>query len=177
MAAALRKNFMLTSHELFGFMSPALANEILNDAYESEKPVYKATLNGVAQALRVRPVYLERQPRPQRHNSMIQILSRPALEAVAAGLLRAWLVKKHKAMLMDFLNALEIKNEEGVVDDLPESMDDAKLKAAIEILVSKYPPEAVAVYLNAFNEMNQASWGNLKEILKSDSRLQLGQHA
>lgn len=167
---------MLTSHELFGFMSPALANEILNFAYESEKPVYKATLKGVAQALHVRPVYLERQPRAQRHASMVQMLSRPGLDAVAAGLLREWLVKKHKAMLVDFLNALEIKNEEGVVDDLPSAMDDAKLKAAIEALVSKYPHEAVAVYLNAFNDMNQANWENLKQILESDSRLQLGTH-
>ena len=63
-------------------MSPVLANDILNFAYESEKPAYKATLKGVAQALHVRPVYLERQPRAQRHASMIQILSRPGLEAV-----------------------------------------------------------------------------------------------
>ncbi|MGH7941214.1 MAG: hypothetical protein ACREFR_09105 [Limisphaerales bacterium] len=167
---------MLTSHELFGFMSPALANEILNFAHESEKPVYKATVQGVAQALRVRPVYLERQPRAQRHASMIHILTRPGLDAVAAGLLREWLVKKHKPMLVDFLNALEIKNEDGVVDDLPREMDDAKLKAAIETLLAKFPHEAVAVYLNAFNEMNQANWANLKQILASDPRLQLGAH-
>ena len=165
---------MLTSHELFGFMSPALANDILNFAYESDKPSYKATMNGIAQALHVRPVYLERQPRPQRHASMVQVLSKPGMDMVAAGLLRAWLVKKHKAMLVDFLNALEIKNEEGVVDDLPATVDDAKLKAAIENLISKYPHEAVAVYLNAFNEMNQANWANLKEILQSDTRLQFG---
>lgn len=158
-------------------MSPALANEILTFAYESDKPAYKATLNGVAQALRVRPVYLERQPRPQRHASMVQILSRPALETVAGGLLREWLLKKHKAMLVDFLNALEIKNEDGVVDDLPQSMDDAKLKAAVETLLGKHPHEAVAVYLNAFNDMNQANWPNLKAILESDARLQLGNHA
>lgn len=158
-------------------MSPALANEILTFAYESDKPAYKATLNGVAQALRVRPVYLERQPRPQRHASMVQILSRPALETVAGGLLREWLLKKHKAMLVDFLNALEIKNEDGVVDDLPQSMDDAKLKAAVETLLGKHPHEAVAVYLNAFNDMNQANWPNLKAILESDARLQLGNDA
>jgi hypothetical protein len=168
---------MLTSHELFGFMSPALANDILNFAYESEKPAYKATLKGVAQALHVRPVYLERQARAQRHTSMIQVLSRPGLDAVAAGLLREWLVKKHKAMLVDFLNALEIKHEEGVVDDLPQAIEDAKLKAAIESLLGKYPHEAVAVYLNAFNDMNQANWGNLKQLLESDSRLQLGVHS
>jgi len=167
---------MLTSHELIGFMSPALANDILNFAYESDKPTYKATLNGVATALRVRPVFLERQPRPQRHASMISSLSKPALEAAAGGLLRAWLVKQQRPMLVDFLNALEIKNDNGVVDDLPKEVDDAKLKSAIETLLAKNPPETVAVYLNAFNDMNLAGWANLKTLLESDARLQLGAH-
>jgi hypothetical protein len=168
---------MLTSHELFGFMSPALANDILNFTFESDKPTYKATMNGVATALRVRNVYLERQPRAQRHASMIQILSRPGLDVVASGLIRAWLVKKHQPMLADFLDALEIKNEKGVVEDLPASVDDAKLKLAVDVLLAKYPPEIVAVYLNAFNDMNEASWANLKTILESDARLQLGNHS
>src|SRR6185369_5013331 len=159
---------MLTSHELIGFMSPPLANDILTYAYESDKPVYKATVAGVAQALRVRPVYLERQPRAQRHASMVQILSRPGLDAISGGLLRAWLVQKHKAMLVDFLNTLGIPNKDGVVDDLPEKMDDAKLKAAVDGLLAKYPREVVAVYLNAFNDMNEANWGNLKAMLESD---------
>jgi hypothetical protein len=92
-------------------------------------------------------------------------------------MIRAWLVQKQKPMLVDFLNALEIKNENGVVDDLPKSVDDAKLKSAIETLLAKYPPEIVAVYLNAFNDMNLAGWANLKTLLESDSRLQLGGHA
>jgi hypothetical protein len=108
---------------------------------------------------------------------MTQILARPGMDGVAGGLLRGWLLKKHKAMLVDFLNALEIKNEEGVVDDLPSSVDDAKLKSAVETLLAKHPHEAVAVYLNAFNDMNEANWANLKTILESDPRLQLGNHA
>lgn len=35
-------------------------------------------------------------------------------------------------------------------------------------------PETVAVYLNAFNDMNEANWANLKSSLESDPRLQLG---
>jgi hypothetical protein len=155
-------------------MSPALANDILNFTYESDKPTYKATLNGVATALRVRPVFLERQPRPQRHASMISILSKPALETAAGTLLRTWLVKQQRPMLVDFLDALEIKNENGVVDDLPKEMDDAKLKSAVEVLLAKYPHEAVAVYLNAFNDMNEANWTSLKTMLETDKRLQLG---
>jgi hypothetical protein len=165
---------MLTSHELFGFMSPNLASEIITFTFESDKPTYRATLNAVAEVRHLRPVFLERQPKTQRHAAMIATLARPALNLVAGGLIRTWLLKKHKAMLVDFLNALGIKNEEGVVEKLPAGMDDVKLKSAIETLLAKYPPETVAVYLNAFNDMNEANWANLKTILESDARLQLG---
>ncbi|HZT22262.1 MAG TPA: hypothetical protein VFB55_05085 [Verrucomicrobiae bacterium] len=165
---------MLTSHELFGFMSPALAQDIVAFAHESDKPTYKATLAAVAQARRVRPVFLERQPRAQQHAEIIQSLARPALETAAGILLRAWLVKKHKAMLVDFLNALDIKNEDGVVEELPSAVDDAKLKSAVEGLLAKYPAEVAAVYLNAFQEMNQTHWPNLKTMLETDARLQVG---
>ena len=77
-------------------------------------------------------------------------------------------------MLVDFLNALGIAHEKGVVEDLPGEMDDAKLKPAIDLLLGKYPHEVVAVYLNAFNDMNAANWPNLKAALENDSRLQLG---
>jgi hypothetical protein len=167
---------MLTSHELLGFMSPALANEIIQFMFDSEKPTYRATMTAVAEARHLRPVYLERQPRSQRHTTMLATLSRPSLEVAAANFIRTWLMKKHKAMLVDFLNALGIKNEEGVVESLPETMDDAKLRAAVESLLAKYPPEAVAVYLNAFNDMNEANWANLKTLLEGDPRLQLGAH-
>lgn len=167
---------MLKSHELLGFMSPALAGDILSFVFESDKPGYRATLAAVAEAKKVRPVFLERQPRAERHASMIAALSRPNLDAAAGGLIRAWLVQKHKAMLVDYLNALGIENNEGVVDGLPEAMDDEKLKAAVELLLGKYPPETVAVYLNAFNDLNGANWPNLKTLLETDSRLQLGAH-
>ena len=165
---------MLTSHELIGFMSPGLALEILTYAHESDKPLYRATLSAVAEARKLRPVFLERQPRPQRHAAMLSTLARPALEMVSANLLRAWLLKKHNGLLVDFLNALGIEHKEGVVEDLPADIDDAKLRAAVDAVVAKYPPEVVSVYLNAFNDMNEVEWPNLKAMLQADKRLQLG---
>ena len=168
---------MLTSHELIGFMSPALAAEILSFAFESDKPLYKTAMSAVAEARKVRPVFLERQPRQQRHATMIAVLSRPAMELVASNLIRQWLVKKQTSMLTEFLNVLAIPNKEGVVDDLPKTVDEAKLKEAVEALLAKHPPETVAVYLIAFNDMNQANWPNLKTLLETDKRLQLGGHS
>jgi hypothetical protein len=155
-------------------MSPPLALDILTYAYESDKPLYRATLGAVADARKLRPVFLERQPRPQRHAAMLATLSRPALDLVAGNLLRIWLLKKHKQMLADFLDALGIPHQEGVVEDLPAAMDEAKIRAAVDALLGKYPPEVVAVYLHAFSEMNTVAWPILKTMLESDPRLQLG---
>jgi len=165
---------MLTSHELLGFMSPPLALDILTYTYENDKPLYRGILSAVAEARKLRPVFLERQPKPQRHTAMLATLARPALEAVTSNLIRSWLLKKHKALLADFLNSLDIKHEDGVVEQLPPAMDDAKLRAAVDALLAKYPPETVAVYLHAFNEMNEQEWPNLTAMLDSDPRLQLG---
>lgn len=165
---------MLTSHELIGFMSPALATDILNFAHQSDKELYRATLTAVANTRKLRPVFLERQPRTQRHETMISTLARPGLELAASTLIRGWLMKKYQAMLVDFLNGLGIQHKEGVVEELPETIDDAKLKPAIDELLAKYPPEVVSVYMNAFNSMNETRWNNLDALLKEDSRLQLG---
>ena len=155
-------------------MSPNLAQEIVTYAYESDKPLYRATMAAVAEARKVRPVFMERQPRTQRHATMLATLARPALEMATANLIRTWLLKKYKGMLVDFLDALGIAHKEGVVDDLPASMEDTKLRTAVDVLVAKYPPEVVAVYLNAFNDMNEVEWPNLKTMLEADARLQLG---
>jgi hypothetical protein len=155
-------------------MSPSLAIEIMAYTHESDKQLYRATLGAVAQARKVRPVFLERQPREHQHAAMVATLSKPALDVVSGNIIRGWLLKKHNAMLVDFLNALGIEHKEGVVENLPETMDDARLQAAIEGLLAKHPPEVVAVYLNAFHEMNEVNWPNLKGLLESDKRLQLG---
>jgi hypothetical protein len=155
-------------------MSPALANDILGYIFESDKPTYKATMNAVAEARKLRPVFLERQPRLQRHALMMASLAKPGSEMIAASLLRAWLMQKQNAMLVDFLNALSLPHEKGVVENLPPSVPDDQLKAAVDLLLARHPAETVALYLNAFNGMNEAHWANLKVMLETDARLQLG---
>jgi hypothetical protein len=165
---------MLTSHELFGFMSPALAVGIIEYSHDHNRELYKTALASVAESRKLRPIFFERTPRSQRHAEMAAMLAKPRLELIAANLLRDWLMKKETAMLVDFLDSMNIAHKEGAVDDLPATVDDAKLQAAIETLLAKYPAEEIAVYLHAFYTMNQAQWPNLEAILKTDKRLQFG---
>ena len=165
---------LLTSHELIGFMSPGLATEVLETAFQNDREVYRATLQAVAQARKVRPVFLERQPRKDRHQQMLTILSRASMEVAAGSLIRGWLMASEREMLKEFLDALGITHKDGAVDDLPAAVGNDELKAAVDALLAKHSHEKVAVYLQAFYRMNEAGWENLKAILETDSRLQLG---
>ena len=163
----------MTSHELFAAIPGPLASDILEFSYTNDKKLYKAALDAVAQARKLRSVFLERQPKTERHTIITVALGRPALATAADSLLRNWLLKKHTGLLVDFLDTLNIKHEKGIVEDLPKAVDDAALKTAVETLLAKHPPEAVAIYLHAFNSMNAESWTNLDTLLQNEPRLRL----
>lgn len=160
------------SHELFGAMSADQGAEILEFAYQTDKKLYKAVLEAVAVARKVRPVFLERQSRAERSPFVLTALRRPELGMIADNLIRHWLLAKHGAMLSEFLTSLGIQNNQGVVEQLPETVGDVPLRTAVGSLLAKYPAEAVSIYLHAFNQFNQAGWGNLDTLLKEDARLQ-----
>ena len=163
---------MLTFHELIGFMSPKMANRILEDTQANNREVYRALVASMAQAQKMRPVFIGRQPKDRRHKSFVQMLSRAGSEEHAGNLIRGWLFKEHKDVLTSFLGKLGIEHEEGMVNDLPESISDDALNAAVNLLIEKYDRELVAVYLTAFNASNENRWGNLDALLADDERLQ-----
>jgi hypothetical protein len=163
----------MTSCQLFAAMPSALANEILEYAFAHERPLYRSTLEAVATSRKVRRVFLEHQPRTERNVTVLVSLTRPPLILVANSLLTTWLLKQHRSLVTGFLDGMKIKHDNGAVEDLPSSADDAALQVAVENLLSNHPTGVVAVYLHAFNDMNGAHWPNLDTMLQTDARLQL----
>ena len=163
----------MTTSELFAGMPASLATDILEFNHANERRLYKAAIDAVAQARHVRPVFIERQPRAEQHALLVTSLGRPQFALAADTLLRNWLLKKHSSILTGFLDALGIKHDKGVVEDLPKAVEDPVLRNAVETLLNQHPHEVVAVYLIAFNSMNGENWANLDALLKSEPRLQL----
>ena len=166
----------MRSHELFKQMSPARAAEIFLFLQKDQKPVYKAAIQGLANQRNLRGVFIERKPPNERHPWMQAALSRPLSDTLATHLIQAWLLGAHKPMLCHFLDALGIEHDEdGTVEVLPAAPPKEKIVAAVELLVEKYPPESVAIYLHAFRDMDSSiQWPPLNEILSEDPRLQIG---
>lgn len=165
----------MRSHEIFQRISPASATQIFTFLQKEQKPTYKAAIQGLANQRNLRPVFIERKPPNERHPWMHSALGRSISDTLASHVLQSWLLGANKAMLCDFLSALEIKHDEdGTVEELPASPPKEKISAAAAQLLEKYPTETVAIYLHAFRDMDSAvQWPALDEIMAEDPRLTL----
>jgi len=155
-------------------MPPELAARIIEEVHGTDKDLYRVALHSVAQARKVRPVFLERQAKADRHRTMATAISQRSLEMIAGNVLSGWLVKNQQGLLCEFLDSLKISHDKGVVENLPASVPDADLDNAVNALLSKHDPKVVALYLHAFFSMNDANWPHLDELLHTDDRLHLG---
>jgi hypothetical protein len=147
---------------------------MLADLFENEKPLYRNLVENLAKQRKLRPVFVERKPRVERFAWIKEALGRKQNEPIAANLLQIWLVSRHSAMLCDFLDSLGIKHDDnGTVDQIPPQPERAALEAAIAALLEKYESWIVAVYLHAFQALDETGWPVLDEVISADPRLHL----
>ncbi len=165
---------MLLPHEILGRLPASTTSEIFAYLHEHQRPIYRATLDSLAKANNLRPVFLERKPRADRHLWMADKLRRKNNDSLAAHLLQAWLVGAHKNLLCDFLDGLGIPHDEnGTIENLPEAPSRESLTAVIDSLRTRYDQILLATYLNAFQALDSEGWHTLAELLAQDPSLQL----
>jgi len=161
-------------YEIFSKLSPELTNQIFAYLLESEKPVYKAMIQNIATRRKLRPIFIERKPKNERHIWLQQALSLKSADDITMQLLQIWLLGSQREMICDFLDHLGIAHDgKGVVENLPAEPPREKLEETITKLLEKRSPEVVAVYLHAFQAMDETGWQVLDEVLLTDSRIAL----
>ncbi|MGI8603229.1 MAG: hypothetical protein ACR2OZ_09540 [Verrucomicrobiales bacterium] len=161
--------------ELFQKISPSLANNIIGYLRDQQKEVYRAAVGTLATQRKLRPQFVQKKSREQQAAWILDTLKLRSSESIGEQVLQVWLMKAKAAMLVQFLNALGIAHDgNGAVDDLPSTLDAAKLKEALDKLLENFPGEDVAVYLNIFQLQQPGGWPEVSEALASDPRLKLG---
>jgi hypothetical protein len=164
----------LPTHTLWPQISPTLANDILLTVQKSNKKLYRTALEVMAPRMGIRVPILVEMPKARRHATWIQILGRPEMEVLSFNLLSTWLIETQTEMLCAWLDSLGIAHgENGCADDFPPEPDAALLKKGVDLLLEKFDPSIVAVYLRSFNCIDETHWTGLEEILKTDKRLEL----
>lgn len=163
----------MSPNDLFVQMPESTCTAMLGDLFENEKALYKNLIENLAKQRKLRPVFIERKPRVERFAWLKDALGRKQNEAIAANLLQIWLVSRHPKMLCDFLDHLGIKHEEnGTVDQMPPQPEKAAIETAVNSLLEKYDPAIVAVYVHAFQALDETGWPLLEEVIAAEPRLQ-----
>jgi len=166
---------MLSPHEIFARMPAPTAEQLFAFLHEKETRLYKATIDTLAKQRKLRAVFVERKPRPERHAWMREVLGRKVTDDVAAQLLQIWLVSGHSAMLCDFLDSLGIPHDaQGTIEEVPAAPSREALEGAVTALLGKHDPGIVPVYLHAFQAFDgDGGWPTLEAMLAEDPRLKL----
>ena len=165
---------MYHPHEIFAHLPAPIAEQLFGFLHDKEKPLYKATIETLAKQRKLRGVFIERKPRGERHEWMREVLGKKVNDGVAAHLLQIWLVGAHTALLCDFLDGFGIAHDEnGTIEELPTAPEKTKLKTVIDEVMTKHDPGVVAVYLHAFQALDENGWASLEELLAEDPRLKL----
>jgi len=162
------------THTIWFTLSPQLANDILLAVQKGNKKLYRTAIEVMAPRMGIRVPILIEMPKTQRHATWIQILARPEMEVLSFNLLSAWLIDAQRPMLCAWLDSLGIEHgENGCADTFPAEPSAAALKKGVDVLLEKFDPQIVAVYLRTFNQIDETRWAALDEILTTDPRLQL----
>jgi hypothetical protein len=89
-------------------------------------------------------------------------------DGVAGRLLVTYHLASQRQMMGDFLDALGIAHEEGLIaEDATPQPDPEKLKAAAATLREKYSAEDVKLYFSTLVLQDSDTWGGLLEELKT----------
>ncbi len=149
-------------------MSPEEAKRFLDELREQSRDAAVIALSAAAQAFKLRPEFLRKQPRPRQAEWMRKALARASSAPVAEELLAEYFLGGHRDLLAELLDALGIEHEEGELrDDSPVAPDSAALREAVERFRTGENPERRELLLRAFAAQTPISWPDLEALVRA----------
>ncbi|MDR0535885.1 MAG: hypothetical protein LBG65_06025 [Puniceicoccales bacterium] len=150
------------------------ADEILVSTQDKRGETFAALMSVTSIALKFRPNIWRTWPKARQREWLWTNLHQSRFADTARQLLQDWFFNNRAAMLNSFLDSLGIFHDsEGCIrEDLPESLDDAKVRLGVDSLLGAYPPREVALYLRLFQYGHplNSGWESIASCLGSDSR-------
>jgi len=164
----------MKAQQLLQAIGPELRQQIITYVQTDERPAYRAVIQSLAQARKLRPQFILEKSRAQQGEWLMNQLYMKINDPVAEQLLQIWLLKSQGTMLITFLDAVGIPHDgKGQVEELPEEIAEDKAKAGIDALLALYPPQQVALYLHMFKLQRPEGWPGLNKAMEDTAAIKL----
>lgn len=163
------------AHEIYAAIDPDLFKRMLDWFRDNDRKVYSSAVASLAQNRKLRPVFVQRKSVPDQYAWLLKTLKLRQSDTIGEHLLQAWLMAGNQEMLASFCDAMGIEHDgKGqVTGDLPESIDAARLDAAVDTLLGEHDAKLVTLYLTVFNLQTPDGWEAVSAKLEGDERLGL----
>jgi hypothetical protein len=164
----------MTPQQILEAIGPELRSDILGYIQNDERPAYRAMVNSLAAARKLRPQFVLEKSRAQQQEWLIGQLNLKTNGPVIEQLIQIWLLKSQSKMLITFLDAVGIEHDgKGQVENLPEEIAEDKAKAGIDALLASYPARQVALYLHMFQRQRPDGWAGLTQAIEANAAVKL----
>ena len=147
-------------------------SNILDWMRNQERAIYRAAVRELGALKKLRPEFIQRKPLQEQFSFIQKMLAWKPSNEIGDHLLQVWLLRKHQDMLITFLNTLDIPHDgNGIVNELPETLDKEKLAKAVDELFEKYPAGVASVYLQMFQLQTEDGWDDLAVVVANAPRV------
>lgn len=165
----------MKAQQILQAIGPELRQQIITYVQNDERPAYRAVIQSLAQARKLRPQYVLEKSRAQQGEWLLNQLYMKTNDPVAEQLLQIWLLKSQGAMLVTFLDAVGIQHDgKGQVDELPEEISEEQATAGIQALLAEFPAQQAALYLYMFQLQRPDGWAGLTAAIDKTEAVKLG---
>lgn len=160
----------MRSNQVFSRMGPEDSLRFLNQLKDEAPAVARLALGAAAEAFKLRPEFLKKQPKPRQAEWVRRALGRNVGAGVAEEVLASYFMEHRSEMLIEWLDELGIEHDEGALQDPPDCPPQKKLAAAVKKFRAGDDPETREILLRAFAAQTSIDWPDLEAILDAPSK-------
>lgn len=153
-------------YQVFASLQPERAREVLRSISEATPAVFVQAVAVASAAMRARPVFLQRQPFEKRADAVRRCLARVSSDPLAEEMLAVYFLQCRKDLLVEWLDTLGLKHEDGALqEDSPAAPDAAKLAEAVRTFRKPEHADDRELLLRAFAAQSAIEWPELERLI------------
>jgi hypothetical protein len=153
-------------HQVFARMSPERAFELLSKVHEKLPGIYTQAVGAACVTMKTRPQFMMKQSKEKRAQLVRSALSRFAAAPIAEEVLAAYFLEVRRDLLTEWLDALGIEHENGILKhDNPAEPSREQLAAAVAKFRGGEGADDRQLLLEAFAAQSAVEWPGLDALL------------